>query len=95
MPVPSFFIKAAPLPGIAAFFSLKEDEMANRNEKLIPLLVEFWKSNRTQKEFSGSVGMGYSTFNGILSGRIVPTPEEKRKISDGLGVEVTAIFPRK
>jgi len=67
--------------------------MKQRNPQLIDMLLAFWRTGKTQYEFAESVGLGYSVFNQILNGRIHPREDEKKKIAEGLGVDVHAIFP--
>lgn len=67
--------------------------MKERGEHLTNLLVTFWRTGKTQRDFSERIGLGYSVFNQILNGRVRPREDEKKRIADGLGVEVEQIFP--
>ena len=72
----------------------RRGKMKQRNPKLIDVLLAFWRTGMTQYQFAESVGLGYSVFNQILNGRIHPREDEKKKIAEGLGVQVDEIFSR-
>ena len=55
--------------------------------------IALWDRGLTQGQFARKIGMGYTTLNQILNGRIRPRSDEKEKIARGLGVAVEKIFP--